>query len=74
MYNLTNVQIGKLMAFCASLGLAIGVAGVLTIAGVYYTRSPIDYRMETGCIMPRAEGEATMAVILNGRLICWRYQ
>lgn len=72
MYNLTNVQIGKGMATCMSIGLVLGAVAVA--AAVHYTRPPIDYRMETGCIMPRAEGEATMAVILDGRLICWRYQ
>lgn len=72
-YNLTNVQIGKLM--CAGYFL-----GVMTVAGaglVYAGLRPapeVDYRMEAGCKMPSTEGEVTVAVIYEGKFFCWRHR
>lgn len=34
----------------------------------------VDPRMEKGCVLPRAEAESTLFIVIDNRLRCWRYQ
>lgn len=57
-------------------GIAAGLGAVLALLIVYQVASAevLDPRMESACKMPRYEGEMTVATVINGKLICWRWQ
>lgn len=54
-------------------------AGILVGAMIGYlaampAQAVIDPRMETACKMPRYEGELTLMLVLEGKLMCWRFK
>lgn len=56
------------------VGIMLGVfAAAIVSYGSRAEPIAVDYRMESGCVLPRDEGQMTVAVIIEHKLVCWRW-
>ena len=58
------------------VGIMVGVAlsaGVFHVA-IKATPELVDHRLERMCRWPVVEGAMTVVTVLEGKLICWRWQ
>lgn len=56
--------------FFMLLGVLLGGLVVVQAAPVQV----VDERMEVACAMPKLDGEMTVVTVINGKVICWRWQ
>jgi hypothetical protein len=56
--------------------IAVSLGAILSFL-IYsqFAKSEVtDPKMESACKFPRNEGEMTVITVMNGKLICWRWQ
>lgn len=56
------------------IAILLGAALSALIYSQFANSEIVDARMESACKFPRNEGEMTVITVMNGKLVCWRWQ
>ena len=68
-----SIQLWRERLAVALIAFSVGLPCGLVIAGALAETLVIDPRMEAACKHPTREGEATVMLVIDGRMRCYRY-